>query len=101
MNYVQSAVDEFQGVFPFSVFFGIENIVASSTTSYSTSSLTLTYTFPNANLSNSTGTISILTPTTLQDRFGATAVNWWYNIILMLATVLLAWGIFKVIYHPH
>jgi len=103
MNYVGSAIDEFEQTFPFVVFFGTKDIVEEAISTYDDTGNTLTLSFPmiNGDLSSSTETITVMSPTMLQDRIGETYTNWWYNIILMLATVLLAWGIFKVIYHPH
>lgn len=104
LNYISESFTNLQSVFPFSIFFGTANIVEEAIATYDDSGQTLVLgtTFPNADLTNDTSnTITILNPTMVEDRFGSTVTNWWYNIILMLATVLLAWGIFKVIYHPH
>jgi len=103
-DYVSSSFADFQDVIPFNFFFGTIDLIQDAVADYDDSGLTLTLgtSFPNADLTNDTSnTITILNPSTLEDRFGSTVTNWWFNIILMLATVLLAWGIFKVIYHPH
>lgn len=103
LNWISASFEKAKTVFPFSIFFSTIDSVQNAVTNFddSESTLNLEYTFPNGNLSNSTGSITILNINTCSDRFGTTWCNWWYNIILMLSSVLLAWGMFKVIYHPH
>jgi len=100
-GFIGTAYENFKGTFPFSIFFSINKTVQNAVTGFSSSSpstLALTVAFPNS----ATSSVTILNSTTLADHgFSATVLNWWYNLILMGAILALAYGIFKIIYHPH
>jgi len=99
LGYLSDSYEEMQTVFPFSLFFGLNDIVTATIAAYDDSGLTLDWTVV---LGGTTSTIELLSPTTLTDHgFSATVLEWWYNLVLMGCTVLLAYGIYKVIYHPH
>lgn len=97
-EFILTSYNDFKNVFPFNLFFFSTAIVEDSINSYDSSSpptLNLDFKLPDS----ATSTIPILTPTLLQDKFGSTFVNWWYNIILMLVLVALLYEIYKLIFH--
>lgn len=98
-TFLSDAWSKGKNTFPFSLFFTIQTLVKTEAmTATSTQSLNLGYSFPSGNLSYSTGTVAILTPTTLADRFGTTVVEWWYNILLSAVMILLLLGMWKTIF---
>jgi len=103
--FLLNAYTDFQEVFPFNVFFSLSTTVEEAVDSYTgtPSSLNLTIGFPNLpGEAYSTSSISILSGTTLTDNlFDSTTLNWWYNLLLMFFSVVLAWTIYKVMWHPH
>jgi len=98
LGFISSSFQDFKEVFPFKLFFGLRDIVDTSIADFngSGSSLAFVAVFPGY----ASSSIPLLNPTTLSTHgFGATMLNWWYNIILMGAMVMLAGGVWKLITH--
>lgn len=99
IGFIQSAYAQFQEVFPFNIFFGLNTIVQDSISSYDDSGLTLSLplNFPGY----ASSSVAVLTPTILATHgFGSTALNWWFNLIIMGVILLFVRGVWHLV-HPH
>jgi len=100
------ASDQFQQVFPFSLFYNLRSIVSAQVTSYSSAgtplAMTVAFSAIPGGATPATSTITFANSTVLKDTVfqgSSTLLSWWYNLILIIVIVIFAYALYSAVVH--